>query len=50
MLCDVKIKKLSPLIKMWHLTVCFIWVHQIFQWEAAPNSVVISFKCPNYSI
>jgi len=28
-----KIKKLSLLIKLWHLKVCCIWVHQRFQWE-----------------
>jgi hypothetical protein len=45
-----KIKKLSLLIKLWHLKVCCIWVHQIFQWEAVPNSVVIIYKRPEYDI
>jgi len=32
-----KIERVSLLIKLWHLKVCCIWVHQRFQWEAAPN-------------
>jgi hypothetical protein len=36
MWCE-QVKKLSCLIKLWHCKVCCISVHQIFQWEAAPN-------------
>jgi len=32
-----KIEKVSQLIKLWQLKVCCIWVHQRFEWEAAPN-------------
>jgi len=44
------IKNISLLIKLWHLKVWCIWVHQRFQWETAPNSEVISCKGPNYGI